>query len=104
MKSKLTSLPGLSVLNCAPILVNDGFNDAAAYTTIVPADCWADDVAPDDGAGDFEPHPTAPASTPASTVVDAKPASTRRMGETLSGSRCRIFTKLVGESRQLRFP
>jgi hypothetical protein len=58
--------------------VNEGFNDAAAYTTIVP------DGAPEDVDGDFEPHATAPVSNPATSIVDTKPAGNpvRGMGKT----------------------
>src|SRR5690242_21957363 len=35
-KENSTSAPGLSALNCSPMLVNDFFNDAAANTVILP--------------------------------------------------------------------
>jgi hypothetical protein len=69
-------------------LVNEGFNDAAAYTTIVPEACWDDDDGdPVDAGGDFELHATAPVSNPATSIVDTKPAGNpiRDMGQTLAG-------------------
>jgi len=64
-------------------LVNEGFNEAAAYTTIVPEACWEDDGDPEDAEGDFELHATEPASNPATSIVDTEPARTpiRDMGQ-----------------------
>ena len=71
--------------------MNEGFNEAAAYTTTVPEVCWEGDVDSDPGGadeGDFELHATAPISNPVTSIVDIQPARTpiRDMGQTLAGS------------------
>ena len=69
--------------------MNEGFSEAAAYTTTVPEACdgWEDADGCDDG-GDFEPHANIPASKPTTSTVRTKPARIpiRRIGQTLAGS------------------
>jgi hypothetical protein len=74
-------------------LVNDGFSEAAANTTIVPevGEGWDDE-------GDFELH----ATVPASSIVDSKPASTpiRRMGQTVAAWRSGVSADAAGTPRR----
>jgi hypothetical protein len=53
--------------------VNAGFNEAAANTTTCPGP-WAVEEAWGDDEDLFGPHPTRPATSPATSKVGTKPA------------------------------
>src|SRR6478609_8448262 len=69
-KENSTDVPGLSVLNCSPMAVNEDFNDAAANTMrcLLSAAAVVEGLGPGDEGFDPEPHP-------AISDIDSAPAS-----------------------------
>src|ERR1700694_1843342 len=77
-KENSTDAPGLSVLNCSPILVKDFFNEAAAKTMIFPVAAALLDEPPGDVAGDDESFDEPQPLTSANDTATTKASSMKR--------------------------